>query len=162
MCQNIYIDGLVQERCNSSASAMELRLSCTEPLICIVNENKIIMISNDMAILQIYFEIINCCTAAILFSINNTPQHCSGYKTSKTIKNKIKTEIMIPTPKGGGITTYSWTQDTYIPWDIQLKDWISSYRILINSLSNTIQLLLPCMFSAQLSSGECCKTSLIS
>ena len=27
------IDGLVQERCNSSASAMELRLSCTNPLI---------------------------------------------------------------------------------------------------------------------------------
>ena len=29
-----YIDGLVQERCNSSALAMELRLSCTNPSIC--------------------------------------------------------------------------------------------------------------------------------
>ena len=28
-----HIDGLVQERCNSSALAMELRLSCTNPLI---------------------------------------------------------------------------------------------------------------------------------
>ena len=28
-----YIDGLVQERRNSSAVAMELRLSCTNPLI---------------------------------------------------------------------------------------------------------------------------------
>ena len=30
----LYIDGLVQERCNSSALAMELRLSCINPLIC--------------------------------------------------------------------------------------------------------------------------------
>ena len=30
-----YIDGLVQERRNSSALAMELRLSHTNPLICI-------------------------------------------------------------------------------------------------------------------------------
>ena len=29
----VYIDGLVQERCNSSALAMELRLSCTNPSI---------------------------------------------------------------------------------------------------------------------------------
>ena len=29
-----YIDGLVQERCNSSALAMELHLSCTNPSIC--------------------------------------------------------------------------------------------------------------------------------
>ena len=29
-----YIDGLMQERCNSSALAMELRLSCINPLIC--------------------------------------------------------------------------------------------------------------------------------
>ena len=29
-----HIDGLVQERGNSSALAMELRLSCTNPLIC--------------------------------------------------------------------------------------------------------------------------------
>ena len=28
-----YIDGLVQEICNSSALAMELRLSCTNPSI---------------------------------------------------------------------------------------------------------------------------------
>ena len=28
-----YIDGLVQEGCNSSALAMELRLSCTNPSI---------------------------------------------------------------------------------------------------------------------------------
>ena len=28
-----HIDGLVQERCNSSALAMELRLSCTNPSI---------------------------------------------------------------------------------------------------------------------------------
>ena len=31
-----HIDGLVQERCNSSALAMELRLSCTNPSICII------------------------------------------------------------------------------------------------------------------------------
>ena len=30
----VYFDGLVQERRNSSVSAMELRLSCTKPLIC--------------------------------------------------------------------------------------------------------------------------------
>ena len=30
----VRIDGLVQERRNSSALAMELRLSCTDPLIC--------------------------------------------------------------------------------------------------------------------------------
>ena len=30
----LYIDGLMQERRNSSALAMELRLSCTNPLIC--------------------------------------------------------------------------------------------------------------------------------
>ena len=30
----MYIDGLVQERRNSSALAMELHLSCTNPLIC--------------------------------------------------------------------------------------------------------------------------------
>ena len=29
-----HIDRLVQERCNSSALAMELRLSCTNPLVC--------------------------------------------------------------------------------------------------------------------------------
>ena len=28
-----YIDGLVKERCNSSANALELRLSCTNPSI---------------------------------------------------------------------------------------------------------------------------------
>ena len=28
-----YIDGLVQERCNSSVLALELRLSCTNPMI---------------------------------------------------------------------------------------------------------------------------------
>ena len=31
---NVDIDGLVQERCNSSALAMELYLSCTDPSIC--------------------------------------------------------------------------------------------------------------------------------
>ena len=31
-----YSDGLVQERCNSSALAMELRLSCTNPSICLI------------------------------------------------------------------------------------------------------------------------------
>ena len=31
----IHIDGLVQERRNSSATAMEFRLSCTNPLLCI-------------------------------------------------------------------------------------------------------------------------------
>ena len=31
----VYLDGLVQERRNSSALAMELRLSCPNPLICI-------------------------------------------------------------------------------------------------------------------------------
>ena len=35
MCsQHPYIDGFVQERRNSSALAMELRLSCTNPSIC--------------------------------------------------------------------------------------------------------------------------------
>ena len=29
-----YIDGLVQERCNSIANTLELRLSCTKPSIC--------------------------------------------------------------------------------------------------------------------------------
>ena len=31
------IEGLVQERCNSSALAMELHLSCTNPLIWVLN-----------------------------------------------------------------------------------------------------------------------------
>ena len=30
-----YIDGLMQERCNSIANALELRLSCTNPSICV-------------------------------------------------------------------------------------------------------------------------------
>ena len=34
--QLLYIDGLVQERHNSSALAMELRLSCTNPLIWLI------------------------------------------------------------------------------------------------------------------------------
>ena len=29
-----HIDGLVQERCNSTANALELHFSCTNPLIC--------------------------------------------------------------------------------------------------------------------------------
>ena len=33
MQQGLHIDGLVQERCNSSALAMELRLFCTKPSI---------------------------------------------------------------------------------------------------------------------------------
>ena len=33
LCYRDYMDGLVQERRNSSALAMELRLSCTKPLI---------------------------------------------------------------------------------------------------------------------------------
>ena len=33
----IYTHGLVQQRCNSSALAMELRLSCTNPMICVCN-----------------------------------------------------------------------------------------------------------------------------
>ena len=33
-CAGYDIDGLVQERCNSSALAMELHLSCTNPSIC--------------------------------------------------------------------------------------------------------------------------------
>ena len=32
---HVYIDGLVQERCNSSASAVELSLSCTKPSTCL-------------------------------------------------------------------------------------------------------------------------------
>ena len=36
-----YIDGLVQERRNSSALAMELRLSCTNPSICITCFNEL-------------------------------------------------------------------------------------------------------------------------
>ena len=35
-CWRHHIDGLVQERRNSIASAMELRLSCTNPMICCV------------------------------------------------------------------------------------------------------------------------------
>ena len=35
-----YMDGSVQERCNSSALAMELRLSCTNLLICCVVVDK--------------------------------------------------------------------------------------------------------------------------
>ena len=31
---NVYIDGLVQERRASTANALELRLSCTNPSIC--------------------------------------------------------------------------------------------------------------------------------
>ena len=34
-----HINGLMQERCNSIASAMELHLSCTKPLTCITHEN---------------------------------------------------------------------------------------------------------------------------
>ena len=30
----LYINGLVQEKCNSIANALDLRLSCTNPLIC--------------------------------------------------------------------------------------------------------------------------------
>ena len=30
-----YINGLVQERCNSIDSVLELRLSCTNPLLCL-------------------------------------------------------------------------------------------------------------------------------
>ena len=33
----LYIDGLVQEKCNSIAIALELRLSCTNPSIYLVN-----------------------------------------------------------------------------------------------------------------------------
>ena len=32
-----YIDGLVQEKRNSSAVAVELRISCTNPSICIMS-----------------------------------------------------------------------------------------------------------------------------
>ena len=40
-CYATHIDGVVQERCNSSALAMELRLSCTNPLIsCCCHYNK--------------------------------------------------------------------------------------------------------------------------
>ena len=35
-CETLYIDGLVQERCNSIANALELRLSCTDPSTCTV------------------------------------------------------------------------------------------------------------------------------
>ena len=33
---DIHIDGLVQEKCNSSVLAMKLHLSCTKPLICYI------------------------------------------------------------------------------------------------------------------------------
>ena len=33
-CETLYIDGLMQERCNSIANALELRLSCTDPSTC--------------------------------------------------------------------------------------------------------------------------------
>ena len=36
----LHVDGLVQERCNSSALAMELRLSCTNPSMCCIRGNK--------------------------------------------------------------------------------------------------------------------------
>ena len=32
--KQLYVDGLVQERCNSIANALELHLSCTKPLMC--------------------------------------------------------------------------------------------------------------------------------
>ena len=35
-----YIDGLVQERRNSIADAMELRLSCTNPSMCDTNSSQ--------------------------------------------------------------------------------------------------------------------------
>ena len=37
-------DGLVQERRNSSASAMEFRLSCTNPLIYIISHDRLIFV----------------------------------------------------------------------------------------------------------------------
>ena len=33
--QYVYIDGLMQERCNSIANALELHLPCTNPSICV-------------------------------------------------------------------------------------------------------------------------------
>ena len=37
-----YIDGLMQERCNSSALAMELHISCINPLtLCLYNTSNI-------------------------------------------------------------------------------------------------------------------------
>ena len=36
----LHLDGLVQERCNSIANALELRLSCTNPSICNVLDIK--------------------------------------------------------------------------------------------------------------------------
>ena len=45
-----YIDGLVQERRNSSVLAMELRLSCTNPSICSVE-----CVSKNNSILSIIF-----------------------------------------------------------------------------------------------------------
>ena len=52
MQQGLHIDGLVQERCNSSALAMELRLSCTNPSIYQLTEideyNEITNIHQDL------------------------------------------------------------------------------------------------------------------
>ena len=41
-----YLDGLVQERCNSIANTLELRLSCSDPFICVLNGNMKHMIKN--------------------------------------------------------------------------------------------------------------------
>ena len=41
--REIYIDGLMQERRNSIANALGLRLSCTDPTICIVPPNVFVL-----------------------------------------------------------------------------------------------------------------------
>ena len=49
---NAYINGLVQERHNSSALAMELCLSCTNPLIC--NSERIVLLGSGNGLFVTY------------------------------------------------------------------------------------------------------------
>ena len=60
-----HIDGLVQERCNSIANALELRLSCTKPTICDDNMFDAILLSDN---LQHFHQI-------VFFRTSNTYNH---------------------------------------------------------------------------------------
>ena len=57
-----YIDGLVQERRNSSALAMELRLSCTNPSICYLLQSlKLVVIRMPSSFIT---GVHNCCSVS--------------------------------------------------------------------------------------------------
>ena len=79
---NCHIDGLVQERCNSSALAMELRLSCINPQIC-----------NDLDWdYSLHGDYINCkITCLVSLSIFNRPS--SNYSIS------ISSKIILSVPE---------------------------------------------------------------